>query len=59
LIGYWVIGMPVVYVLCFPLGWGASGIWVGLSAALILIGAALVVVWRKRLGDSKSSTARL
>ena len=49
LIGYWVIGMPVVYVLCFPLGWGAPGIWVGLSAALILIGAALVLVWRKSL----------
>ena len=25
---------------CFPLGWGAPGIWVGFSAALILIGAA-------------------
>ena len=48
-IGYWVIGMPVVYSLCFPLGWGARGIWVGLSAALILIGMSLVVVWRKRL----------
>lgn len=54
-IGYWIIGMPIVYVLCFPLGWGATGIWVGLSAALILIGAALVLVWRARL---RSSTAR-
>ncbi|HLH19431.1 MAG TPA: MATE family efflux transporter [Bryobacteraceae bacterium] len=46
LIGYWVIGMPVAYALCFRFGWGAPGIWVGLSAALILIGAALVWVWR-------------
>src|SRR3954464_11988872 len=45
-LGYWVIGMPVAYLLCFTLGWGALGIWVGLSAALILIGAALVVRWR-------------
>jgi multidrug resistance protein, MATE family len=52
-IGYWVIGMPVVYVLCFPLGWGAPGIWVGLSTALILIGAALVLVWRARLRSSR------
>ena len=28
-------------------GWGAPGIWVGLSAALILIGSALVAVWAK------------
>jgi MATE family multidrug resistance protein len=54
LIGYWVIGMPVVYVLCFPMGWGARGIWVGLSAALILIGAALVVVWNARLRSSRA-----
>jgi MATE family multidrug resistance protein len=49
LAGYWAIGMPVAYVLCFPYAWGASGIWVGLSAALILIGIALVWVWRWRL----------
>jgi MATE family multidrug resistance protein len=47
-LGYWAIGMPVVYVLCFPMGWGARGIWVGLSAALILIGTALAVAWSVR-----------
>ncbi len=51
--GYWVVGMPIVYVLCFPFGWGAAGIWVGLSSALILIGAILVVVWRARLRSSR------
>jgi MATE family multidrug resistance protein len=58
-VGYWVVGMPVVYVLCFTLAWGARGIWIGLSAALILIGAALVVVWKARLSPVRSSTARL
>jgi multidrug resistance protein, MATE family len=53
LIGYWVIGMPIVYVFCFTLGWGAAGIWIGLTVALILIGIALVVAWKLR-----SSTAR-
>jgi MATE family multidrug resistance protein len=48
LLGYWVVGVPVAYVLCFPLHWGAAGIWVGLTAALILIGAALVAVWWRR-----------
>ena len=51
-IGYWVIGMPVVYILCFRLGWGAPGIWVGLTAALIIIGTALVLVWKIALSRS-------
>jgi MATE family multidrug resistance protein len=46
LAGYWAVGLPVAYVLCFRFGWGAAGIWVGLSAALILIGSALVAAWR-------------
>ncbi len=48
LVGYWLIGMPVIYIFCYPLHWGVSGIWVGLTAALILIGAILVIVWRRR-----------
>ena len=47
--GYWIVGLPVAYVLCFPLGRGAAGIWVGLCAALIPIGAALVLVWSRRV----------
>ncbi len=46
--GYWLIGLPVAYVLGFPYGWGVTGIWVGLTSALILIGAVLVVVWTYR-----------
>jgi MATE family multidrug resistance protein len=49
LVGYWAVGLPVAYGLCFSLRWGAPGIWVGLSAALILIGAALVLVWRRAI----------
>jgi MATE family multidrug resistance protein len=44
-----VIGLPITYVLCFRLGWGVSGIWVGLTTALILIGVALLWVWRERV----------
>lgn len=47
--GYWVIGLPIGYVLCFHYGWGAPGIWVGLTTALILIGATLLLVWRGRV----------
>jgi MATE family multidrug resistance protein len=46
--GYWVIGLPISYVLGFPMGWGARGIWMGLTVALIIIGSSLVLVWRAR-----------
>jgi MATE family multidrug resistance protein len=49
LAGYWLIGLPISYVLCFRLRWGVPGIWVGLTTALILIGVALVWVWRERV----------
>jgi multidrug resistance protein, MATE family len=55
LAGYWVIGLPISYFLCFRLGWGVSGIWVGLTAALIPIGVALVWVWNRRVRWSSSS----
>ncbi len=45
--GYWVIGLPLGAWLCFRKGWGAFGIWSGLSLALILIGIVLLVVWRR------------
>ena len=46
---YWVIGLPLGAWLCFRRGWGAFGLWSGLSLALILIGIVLLVVWRKRV----------
>lgn len=49
LAGYWAVGLPVAYFLCFSLKWGAEGIWVGLSAALVLIGGALVFFWRRAI----------
>ena len=57
--GYWLAGMPLGWALCFPWGWGVRGIWVGLTVALILVGAGLVVVWAKALVayPAKTSTA--
>jgi MATE family multidrug resistance protein len=49
LAGYWAVGLPVAYGLCFSLRWGAPGLWVGLSAALVLIGAALVILWGRAI----------
>jgi MATE family multidrug resistance protein len=58
--GYWVIGLPLGAVLCFRYGLGAPGLWMGLSAGLILIGIVLVAFWRRavhRLNSSRPATA--
>jgi MATE family multidrug resistance protein len=55
---YWIIGLPLGSWLCFRLGWGAFGLWAGLSLALILIGIVLLVVWRKRVRDLAQSIPR-
>ena len=44
---YWIIGLPLGAWLCFNHGWGAFGLWAGLSLALILIGIVLLFAWRR------------
>ena len=45
LLGYWLFGLPLGYVLCFHFGWGAAGLWSGLCLALISIGIVLAIAW--------------
>ncbi len=45
---YWCVGLPVGAWLCFRRGWGAAGLWAGLSLALILIGSMLLYFWRRK-----------
>lgn len=35
---YWVLSLPTVYLLTFPLGWGAVGVWVGYLPWMVLTG---------------------
>ncbi len=51
ILGYWVLGLPVGYSLCFHYGWGVVGLWVGLSAGLILVALALTVAWTRKAGQ--------
>jgi MATE family multidrug resistance protein len=48
LVGHWILGLPVSYVLCFQAGWGVRGLWMGVSAGLIAVGALLLWVWAQR-----------
>jgi len=56
---YWIIGLPLGAWLCFRRNWGALGLWIGLSLALILIGIVLLIVWRRttRLFGVRQGTA--
>jgi MATE family, multidrug efflux pump len=49
LAGHWLIGLPLGYTLCFVAGLGIQGLWWGLSLGLIICGAALLTVWRRRV----------
>ena len=42
-ISYWVIGIPCSYVLGFPLGLGAVGIWSGLVVGLVFAAGAMML----------------
>ena len=48
LAGHWIVGLPVGYLLCFAIGWGVVGLWVGLSTGLILVGSIVTVIWWRR-----------
>lgn len=51
LAGHWCLGLPMGYVLCFVVGWGVIGLWIGLSAGLILVGLVLLATWVRRARD--------
>jgi MATE family multidrug resistance protein len=47
LFGYWFFGLPLGYLLCFRLRWGVTGIWAGLTAALILVACVVMARWSR------------
>lgn len=44
-VGYWLFGLPVGLTLCFVLKWGVFGLWIGLTAALVVIASTLLRRW--------------
>jgi MATE family multidrug resistance protein len=47
LVGYWVLGLPLGFFLCFGLKWGIYGLWIGLTLALVVIALALIARWKR------------
>jgi MATE family multidrug resistance protein len=54
LIGHWCLGLPIGAFLCFKLGWGVRGLWMGLCIGLSFVALSLVTVWKiksKKIGQ--------
>ena len=49
LAGHWMLGLPVGYVLCFVIGWGVIGLWIGISTGLVVVGSLLLAIWWRRV----------
>ncbi len=45
----WIIGMPLAYLLAFPLGYGLRGLWLGRAAASLTSGLAITLSWYSRM----------
>jgi MATE family multidrug resistance protein len=59
LVGYWISGLPLGWWLCFRAGYGVHGLWMGLAASLALVGTALLILWRVRIGQAARAQARI
>jgi MATE family multidrug resistance protein len=47
LVGYWLLGLPLGFALCFQLKWGIYGLWIGLTLALMVIASTLLLRWKR------------
>ncbi|MBX3120335.1 MAG: MATE family efflux transporter [Fimbriimonadaceae bacterium] len=52
LVGQWLLRLPLVYILAFPLGLGAIGAWVAMSASQAVQGG--MAIWMWKIGRWKS-----
>ena len=55
LVAHWLLGLPTSYLLCFVLGWGVWGLWIGLSLGLIVTGVILFFVWVRKIRQYRES----
>lgn len=62
LAGHWAFGLPLGYWLAFRRGWSVMGLWIGLSAGLIVVGLVLLIVWARHVNELRreyASSSRL
>ncbi|MFN4173289.1 MAG: MATE family efflux transporter [Pseudorhodobacter sp.] len=54
-ISYWVVGIPVSYLLAFPLGLGGAGLWLGLTVGLTVAAVLLMARFWRRVRAGRSA----
>lgn len=57
LCAHWAVGLPLGAALCYGLGWGATGLWMGLASGLAVVAVTLGVVWRRRMAALSTGEA--
>ncbi|KAL9185831.1 hypothetical protein ACHAXT_003608 [Thalassiosira profunda] len=57
-VGYYLIGLPLGYVLGLPLHWGAEGLWVGVTVALVVVSAINSIILLRSDWGAMSEEAR-
>lgn len=50
--GYWIVGIGIGSILCFPLGYGAAGLWWGLVLGPIVALVLMTLRFRRRLAEA-------
>ena len=58
LAAHWLFGLPVGYTLCFVMGVGVVGLWIGLSTGLIIAGIVLLWFWHRRVRELQAGVRR-
>src|SRR3984885_14033358 len=59
IIGYWIIGLPIGYLIAFRYHRGAVGLWLGLCAGLIVAGVALTTIWHRTTKKLSAANSQL
>lgn len=54
----WGLGMPAAYILAFPMGYGAVGLWIGRAVASVSSGLLLTALWHQRMRSESTPHAR-
>ncbi|MGB1840974.1 MAG: MATE family efflux transporter, partial [Longimicrobiales bacterium] len=52
LLGFWCVGLPVSWLLGFPLDAGPQGVWWGLATGIAVVAVLLLFRLRRRFGRS-------
>ena len=51
--GYWAVGLGSGVVLCFPMGYGAEGLWWGLVAGVVFSNILMYWRFKRRIADAR------